>query len=180
MWRNRGGGLAVDSAQRSRETWGSARHDPIDESITGFLGDPEPLDWPLPSLSDSLDSTRSLSQFGAPGMGLFRRAAAAVMAFLARPSRRARSPAADPPPAARNVRQPPTPMRARAPEPSASTPPGGERSVWRRPMRSRDRRESHRGTTPLELLFDLCFAVAVSHASAHLHEGIAGANAVHA
>ena len=31
---------------------------------------------------------------------------------------------------------------------------------WRRPMTGRDRDEEHRASTPLELLFDLCFVVA--------------------
>ncbi|WIX78657.1 low temperature requirement protein A [Amycolatopsis carbonis] len=41
--------------------------------------------------------------------------------------------------------------------------------VWYRPMRSRDSGENHRVSTPLELLFDLCFVVAVGAASADLH-----------
>jgi low temperature requirement protein LtrA len=39
-------------------------------------------------------------------------------------------------------------------------------------MRPRDPGEPHRVATPLELLFDLCFAVAVAQASAHLHHGL--------
>ena len=35
---------------------------------------------------------------------------------------------------------------------------------WRRPMTGRDRDEEHRASTPLELLFDLCFVVAVAQA----------------
>ena len=35
---------------------------------------------------------------------------------------------------------------------------------WRRPMASRDTAEEHRASTPLELLFDLCFVVAVAQA----------------
>jgi low temperature requirement protein LtrA len=38
--------------------------------------------------------------------------------------------------------------------------------AWRLSMRGRDPNEAHRGSTPLELLFDLCFVVAVSAASA--------------
>ncbi|MEY3074023.1 MAG: hypothetical protein RLZZ554_697 [Actinomycetota bacterium] len=40
-------------------------------------------------------------------------------------------------------------------------------------MRMRDRDESHRVSTPLELLFDLCFVVAVSTLASHLHDGLA-------
>jgi low temperature requirement protein LtrA len=46
-------------------------------------------------------------------------------------------------------------------------PPGG--------MRPRDPDEPHRVATPLELLFDLCFVVAVAQASAHLHHGLSDA-----
>jgi low temperature requirement protein LtrA len=45
--------------------------------------------------------------------------------------------------------------------------------VWYRPMTSRDSREEHRAATPLELLFDLCFVVAVAQAAAALHHAIA-------
>ena len=64
--------------------------------------------------------------------------------------------------------------------PPLGDPTEAERCVWRRPMRSRDPTEPHRGTTPLELLFDLCFTVAVAQASAHLHHGIARGHAGHA
>lgn len=40
-------------------------------------------------------------------------------------------------------------------------------------MRSRDADEEHRGATPLELLFDLCFVVAVALAADRLHHGLA-------
>ena len=40
-------------------------------------------------------------------------------------------------------------------------------------MTSRDPGEAHRVSTPLELLFDLCFVVAVAQAGQHLHHGIA-------
>ncbi|WP_456034706.1 low temperature requirement protein A [Streptomyces rochei] len=43
----------------------------------------------------------------------------------------------------------------------------------RRVMRGRDPREKHRAATPLELLFDLTFVVAVSQAAAQLHHALA-------
>lgn len=45
-------------------------------------------------------------------------------------------------------------------------------SLWHRPMRSRHTGEEHRVATPLELLFDLCFVVAVAQAAAALHHSI--------
>jgi low temperature requirement protein LtrA len=51
--------------------------------------------------------------------------------------------------------------------------------VWYRPMRSRDRDEHHRASTPLELLFDLCFVVAVGQAAASLHHALAEGHAAH-
>lgn len=58
---------------------------------------------------------------------------------------------------------------------------GGHRRVgprcWAMRMTSRDPGEHHRVSTPLELLFDLCFVVAVAQAAAHLHHGIAGGHA---
>jgi len=42
-----------------------------------------------------------------------------------------------------------------------------------RRMRSRDPRQAHRAATPLELLYDLCFVVAIAQAAARLHHGIA-------
>jgi low temperature requirement protein LtrA len=42
----------------------------------------------------------------------------------------------------------------------------------RRVMRGRDPDEAHRGSTPLELLFDLMFVVAVSQAASGLHEAL--------
>ncbi|MGH3470104.1 MAG: low temperature requirement protein A, partial [Thermocrispum sp.] len=39
-------------------------------------------------------------------------------------------------------------------------------------MRSRDPRENHRVATPLELLFDLCFVVAIALAAAELHHAL--------
>jgi low temperature requirement protein LtrA len=47
-------------------------------------------------------------------------------------------------------------------------------------MRSRDPNEPHRVSTPLELLFDLCFVVAVAQASSHLHDALAHGGALHA
>lgn len=44
-------------------------------------------------------------------------------------------------------------------------------------MRSRDPNESHRVSTPLELLFDLCFVVAVAADAAHLHHAVADGHA---
>ena len=43
----------------------------------------------------------------------------------------------------------------------------------RRVMRGRDPREGHRASTPLELLFDLTFVVAVSQAASQLHHALA-------
>ena len=42
-----------------------------------------------------------------------------------------------------------------------------------RPVRIRDRTEAHRASTPLELLFDLCFVVAIAVLAAELHYGLA-------
>jgi low temperature requirement protein LtrA len=44
--------------------------------------------------------------------------------------------------------------------------------AWYRPMRARGREERHRPATPLELLFDLSFVVAVAFASERLHHAI--------
>lgn len=46
------------------------------------------------------------------------------------------------------------------------------RRPWKRPMSGRDPRQEHRASTPLELLFDLCFVVAVAQASVQLAHGI--------
>jgi low temperature requirement protein LtrA len=46
-------------------------------------------------------------------------------------------------------------------------------------MRSRDSGEDHRVATPLELLFDLCFVVAVGQAAASLHHALAEGHAAH-
>ncbi len=48
---------------------------------------------------------------------------------------------------------------------------------WRRPMVARDPHEPHRAATPLELLFDLCFVVAVAQVAARLHHGLAAGHA---
>ncbi|MFE2749645.1 low temperature requirement protein A [Streptomyces scopuliridis] len=49
----------------------------------------------------------------------------------------------------------------------------GRTGPVRRVMRGRDPREEHRAATPLELLFDLTFVVAVSQAAAQLHHALA-------
>ena len=46
------------------------------------------------------------------------------------------------------------------------------RHALSRPMLARDINETHRAATPLELLFDLCFVVAVAVASDRLHHAI--------
>ncbi|WP_351233636.1 low temperature requirement protein A [Streptomyces sp. NPDC002133] len=58
---------------------------------------------------------------------------------------------------------------------SASAAGGGPGAV--RPMRARSRDEAHRTATPLELLFDLCFVVAVSQAGAQLVHAVAEGHA---
>jgi low temperature requirement protein LtrA len=50
-------------------------------------------------------------------------------------------------------------------------------SSWRRPMGSRDTSEEHRASTPLELLYDLCFVVAISRAASLLHHAISHGDA---
>ncbi len=47
-------------------------------------------------------------------------------------------------------------------------------------MEPRDPHEAHRAATPLELLFDLCFVVAVAQAASGLHHGLAEGHAAHA
>ncbi|GAA2627402.1 hypothetical protein GCM10009863_47960 [Streptomyces axinellae] len=57
---------------------------------------------------------------------------------------------------------------------AAGEPVAAERAgVLRRVMRGRDPGEEHRASTPLELLFDLTFVVAVSQAAAQLHHALA-------
>jgi low temperature requirement protein LtrA len=50
-------------------------------------------------------------------------------------------------------------------------------SRWYRPMRARDPEQPHRASTNLELLFDLCFVVAVAVAAGQLHHAIAEGHA---
>ncbi len=56
----------------------------------------------------------------------------------------------------------------------------GPYRVWRRPMVARDPYEGHRTATPLELLFDLTFVVAVARAAAELHHALAEGHIGHA
>jgi low temperature requirement protein LtrA len=49
----------------------------------------------------------------------------------------------------------------------------GTASPWYRPMRPRRPDEEHRASTPLELLYDLCFVVAVAQAAGQLHHAVA-------
>ncbi|MGH3094539.1 MAG: low temperature requirement protein A [Streptosporangiales bacterium] len=51
---------------------------------------------------------------------------------------------------------------------------------WRRRMAGRDPAEEHRASTPLELLFDLTFVVAVAQASAQLHHALGAGHIGHA
>src|SRR5262245_32073443 len=50
---------------------------------------------------------------------------------------------------------------------------------WYRPMIARDVDQAHRVSTPLELLFDLCFVVAVSQAAARLHHALSAGDPAH-
>ncbi|WP_238009781.1 low temperature requirement protein A [Dactylosporangium sp. AC04546] len=50
---------------------------------------------------------------------------------------------------------------------------------WRRPMLARDKDEQHRAATPLELLFDLCFVVAIAVAGRLLHHSISEHHVAH-
>ncbi|MEH1028091.1 low temperature requirement protein A [Micromonospora profundi] len=58
----------------------------------------------------------------------------------------------------------------------------GPRAVrpFYRPMRPRSRDEPHRAATPLELLFDLCFVVAVAQAATNLHHDVSDGHLRHA
>jgi low temperature requirement protein LtrA len=47
------------------------------------------------------------------------------------------------------------------------------------PMTGRDPHEAHRASTPLELLFDLCFVVAVGQAAGALHHDLSAGNVGH-
>jgi low temperature requirement protein LtrA len=51
---------------------------------------------------------------------------------------------------------------------------------WRRRMTARDPHEPHRISTPLELLYDLCFVVAIAQAGGRLHHGIVEGHAAQA
>jgi low temperature requirement protein LtrA len=55
---------------------------------------------------------------------------------------------------------------------SATVSPRGGGRPWRVPMVARDTGERHRASTPLELLFDLTFVVAVAAAAAQLAHAI--------
>ncbi|MFC4043976.1 low temperature requirement protein A [Dactylosporangium siamense] len=59
---------------------------------------------------------------------------------------------------------------------SSSPAAGGQ---WRLPMRTRDTREPHRVATPLELLFDLCFVVAIALTAQLLHHAITDGDVTH-
>ena len=48
--------------------------------------------------------------------------------------------------------------------------------TWIRPMEPRDPNEPHRAATPLELLFDLSFVVAIAIAAGLLHHGLSAAH----
>jgi len=50
---------------------------------------------------------------------------------------------------------------------------GARSGMWRWVMRGRDPGQTHRPATPLELLFDLTFVVAVSQAASQLHHALA-------
>jgi low temperature requirement protein LtrA len=50
---------------------------------------------------------------------------------------------------------------------------------WHVPMAGRDPAEAHRASTPLELLFDLCFVVAVAQAAGALHHDLADGQVGH-
>jgi len=47
-------------------------------------------------------------------------------------------------------------------------------------MRARDPREAHRAATPLELLYDLCFVVAIAQAASSLHHALSHGEGWHA
>jgi len=59
------------------------------------------------------------------------------------------------------------------------TAPDASRRPWHVPMTGRDPTEAHRASTPLELLFDLCFVVAVAQAAGALHHDLADHAVVH-
>lgn len=55
----------------------------------------------------------------------------------------------------------------------SETPSPVARRPWHRVMAARDPEQDHRAATPLELLFDLCFVVAIARAAAEMHHAIA-------
>jgi len=55
----------------------------------------------------------------------------------------------------------------------------GRMRPWHVPMTGRDPNEAHRTATPLELLFDLCFVVAVAQAAGALHHDLAEGEIAH-
>ncbi len=56
---------------------------------------------------------------------------------------------------------------------------GGMPAARYRPMISRNSDEAHRASTPLELLFDLCFVVGVAQASERLHHALSAGEIGH-
>ena len=54
------------------------------------------------------------------------------------------------------------------------------RVLYRRRMTARRADEAHRAATPLELIFDLCFVVAVAQASSLLHHDLSDGHLGHA
>jgi low temperature requirement protein LtrA len=61
----------------------------------------------------------------------------------------------------------------------AGAPDAAGRQPWHIPMRGRDRTEPHRASTPLELLFDLSFVVAVATAAGALHHDLSSGEIAH-
>src|SRR4029079_3296216 len=55
---------------------------------------------------------------------------------------------------------------------TVSARPAHRQRPWHVPMTGRDPNEGHRASTPLELLFDLCFVVAVASAASALHHDL--------
>ena len=55
---------------------------------------------------------------------------------------------------------------------TTATPSVPAERAWSRPMLPRSTTEAHRAATPLELLFDLCFVVAVAQAGGRLHHAL--------
>ena len=63
-------------------------------------------------------------------------------------------------------------MSAAAQAPAGVARPDIRRRPWHVQMSGRDPSEAHRASTPLELLFDLCFVVAVAQAAGALHHDL--------